>query len=76
MKDDRLVTLTGSKGIGKSSLACATAHFIHERALFKGGCIYVDGKNTNKVSTFKKLVIQAILKDSNHKEITKRISGV
>ena len=60
------MTIIGSIGIGKSALACATAHFIHERGLFKGGCIYVDGKDIEKDSAFTRQLIDSIYNDSNH----------
>jgi len=53
-KQSRLVTVTGPPGIGKTALACATSHFIHERGLFDGGCIYVNAEDIKKMDQFLK----------------------
>ena len=62
-EQSRLVTITGFTGIGKSALACASLHFIQERALFKGGCIYVDARQCNKLKHFLQKVVTTVVKD-------------
>ena len=40
-QEKRLLTLVGTTGMGKTSLALATAHYLFERACFPGGVFYV-----------------------------------
>ena len=44
----RLLTITGFPGTGKSALACSTLHFVQERGLFAGGCVYVDCRGVSR----------------------------
>jgi Cdc6-like AAA superfamily ATPase len=49
---NRLVTVTGFTGIGKSSLVCSTVHYLQDRNKFKGGCIYVNARGINSYQKF------------------------
>ena len=38
---NQLTTITGAPGIGKTALASASGHYLHERRLFKDGVFFV-----------------------------------
>ena len=47
-----LFTMIGLPGVGKSSLAKATMHYIEERSLLKGGAILTDARNIRNCELF------------------------
>ena len=53
----RVTQITGFYGIGKSALACASVNFIQERALFNGGCVYMDAKDFENFTLFRDQMI-------------------
>jgi hypothetical protein len=70
-RERRLVTITGEKGIGRSSLACAVCHYINQRKniVFKTiqHIYYVEAKSewgrTGTLLLFKELLRQLLVED-------------
>ena len=60
---NRLYSITGCPGVGKSTLARHTINFIQERKFFEGGCIYVDCNNIKEYSVFLRSLIEKIQND-------------
>jgi hypothetical protein len=55
----RIVTVRGPPGIGKSSLCRAVGSFFHERYVFKHGVLYVSVRGCNTFSTFVHAILHA-----------------
>ena len=48
---NKLISILGLYGIGKSTLARNMLHFVASRKYFTGGIVYVQLKNTRNVMT-------------------------
>jgi Ni2+-binding GTPase involved in maturation of urease and hydrogenase len=59
----RLVTMMGFPGLGKTALVTSALYYIQERAIFNGGCIYVDGREIEQVKDFEEKLINVIIND-------------
>jgi hypothetical protein len=44
--------LYGMAGVGKSALASQTIHYVQQRRILGGGCIYLDARGFNNFTTF------------------------
>ena len=58
--EKRLLTLIGPKGMGKTSLALATAQYLHDRAKFPGGVFYVQSKGATQPQELCARVLSAL----------------
>ena len=58
---DRIVPLIGFQGVGKSSLARNTLHYVAERKMFTHGVVLVQLKGVKTCFAMLKLLIRAIL---------------
>lgn len=51
LHENRLVTIKGIPGIGKTSLAKQVGHFLQERLTFKNGVIYQSVRNLKGIES-------------------------
>lgn len=59
--EQRIVSLLGLRGIGKSSLAINTLHYASERKIFTGGILFIRLKSKKSNFSMLKLIMRAIL---------------
>lgn len=63
LKDkNRIVSILGLHGIGKSALARNTCHYVAERKLFTGGIIFIQLKGMSSFFSMLKLIMRDITK--------------
>ena len=58
--EKRVITLVGGGGLGKSSLALATAHYLYERCTFPGGVFYVAARGAVNQSEVAAMILTAL----------------
>jgi hypothetical protein len=63
--DLRFVRLTGFAGVGKSALARHTVHYVQERTVLGGGCVYVNARGINDFQMFVKRVVERMEQDAS-----------
>jgi len=59
---NRLVSLLGLPGIGKSSLAKNLIFYLMKRSLFRGGVIFISIKGQNSIDNFLKAILMKVKK--------------
>ena len=59
---ERIVPLLGLHGIGKSSLARNTLHYVAERKMFSGGVLYIQMKNMRSFFAVVKIIMSNIMR--------------
>ena len=59
-QEKRLLSLIGPRGLGKTSLALAAAHYLYERASYPGGVIFVKAEGCGNASELAAMVLEAI----------------
>ena len=62
VKHNRIVALTGVRGIGKSSLAKFVLHYTAERKMFTGGILFVKVQGTTQTFLVMKMIMREIIK--------------
>jgi len=63
---NKFMRITGSAGVGKSSLALSTINYVQDRNFMGGGIIYINCENIQDFKSFLKLLINRIEKDSSN----------
>ena len=59
-QEKRVLTLVGASGMGKTSLALATAQYVYERCVFPGGVYYVQAKGAANAVELSAMVQSAL----------------
>ena len=60
--NERIVTVLGLRGIGKSSLARNTLHYVADRKIFSCGILLIQLKDIRESLGMLRLIMRAILK--------------
>jgi nucleoside-triphosphatase THEP1 len=60
---ERFLTITGFAGVGKSALASSTIHYIQDRNILGGGCIYVNARGIHDFENLMKNMIRTMRSD-------------
>ena len=63
-KSSRLITLLGLPGVGKTALIRNTVHYIQERRLFQGGCIFSNAQNIKDAKDYVSALISQVIKET------------
>jgi predicted ATPase len=58
--DERLVTVRGAPGIGKTALATAAAHYLHARRAFRDGVFWVSLRGAASGEAARALIASAL----------------
>ena len=72
---NRLITLIGLPGIGKTSLSKNAIHFISTRKMFKAGIVFMQLKGCSNCEIFLKKLLSFLLIQQTDNSMEKKLQG-